>query len=136
MNKLLEMTRTEIFETICRLPEPKWTDTPVVDSLLIVPTGKTHDSGYGTMWIIGIKDGEMVYRMAGYSDILHFDGVGQYGDYPEEWKKTVDIKRSPKQGWRIDCLPMSGFLRILCNSEIKCENIYSSDFSFFGINKK
>lgn len=78
-------------------------------SLVIIPTGDLHDSGFMCMeYCMVNQELEPLARVSGVSDVLHLDGIGGYGD----WDPS---KGAPKlivpKGWNIDCLPC-GYLRL------------------------
>ena len=73
-----------------KLPERKWgDDVAPFNSVIILPTRRTHDSGYACMDFIGCREGKAIVRLSGCSDVIHFDG----------------------DGWCIDCLPKSQLLQ-------------------------
>ena len=73
-------------------------------SLVIIPQGCKHDSGWMCMDFVAVnKEGEPICRLSGCSDVLHLDGIGGYGYRPSS---VIEPK-----GWKIDCLPC-GYLRV------------------------
>jgi hypothetical protein len=81
------------------------------------------------------KKGVAFKRISGHSDIIHFDGIGGHG---YRWASTGDggiPKSVPPRSWSIDCLPKSGFLRIICGDHgMKCGPSLSS-FSIYAKEK-
>lgn len=119
------MTRKEI-EAI---PERKdWTEHTLCTSLVIIPLRRKHDSGYRMMDFLAVGFGDLpICRVSGISDVLHIDGIGGYGDPPNH--SFV----APK-GWSIDCLPVSGLLRLFGPRQMICTEALSS-FNVFGEGK-
>ena len=88
-----DWTRAE-FEA---LPVRKWNeDIGLVQSIIILPTENMHDSGYRCMDFVAIQESEPTYRLSGCSDVLHIGGI-------------INEKI---QHFSIDCLPVSGLLRL------------------------
>ncbi len=95
------------------LPLAGWeADIGEFNSLVILPTDRMHDSGYGAMDFVAVKEGVPFAKLSGVSDVIHLDGIGGYG---WSWLKafgglpTLYNRNTP---WMIDCLPKSGLLRI------------------------
>lgn len=112
------MTRAE-FEQV---PLRPWDEHTVCRALVILPTRRQHDSGYRCMEFVAVsaKD-EPICRIAGGSDVIHIDGIGGYG----EWASEVPHSVEPK-GWSIDCLKVSGLLRLFSRGDIKIGAALSS----------
>ena len=112
-----EMTR-EDFEAV---PECAWDkDIGEFDSLIILPAkagSELHDSGYRAMSFIAVKDAKPLYKLSGCSDVIHLDGIGGFGkDWLEKIGKVpVTVKPS---GWSMDCLPISGLLRLFSSKKL------------------
>ena len=93
-----------------------------------------HDSGYRCMDFVAVNNkNEPICLLSGCSDVMHFDGIGGYGD---DWARKYKgvPKLIPPSGWNIDCLSKSGLLRIFCDKKIKCSSALSS-FEFYAINE-
>ena len=113
-------------------------EIPLVDSdereytsVVIVPMDELHDSGYKCMCFLFCDGDEIVCRSRGWSDVLHIDGIGGFGDwYGGELPKKVDPK-----GWRIDCLP-NGYLRLFGQYKIRTKGWDTSSYEIFGKSKK
>ncbi len=60
------------------LPRRKWDEISTYDSLLIVPSGKKHDSGYGWIEIVGCKDQAPIEVAACCDDICWHVQGGKY----------------------------------------------------------
>lgn len=94
------------------LPARSWNeDIGEFDSLIILPMRQRHDSGYRCMDFVAVKDNEPFCRLSGCSDVIHIDGIGGYG---HNWLDTYSgvPHLVPPSGWNIDCLPVSGLLRM------------------------
>ena len=87
-------------------------------SMVIIPTGEEHDSGFQCMEFALISDdGVPICRVSGISDVIVIDGIGGGG--------VNGISKAPRlsngkraiipHGWSIDCLPC-GYLRLFANS--------------------
>lgn len=79
------------------LPERDWGKTSKYDHVVVIPSGKKHDSGYALMCLIGEwRDGssEMQREIAGYCDDIVWDvqSVGEYGLRTEMHYKTNIIR--------------------------------------------
>ena len=86
-------------------------------SLVIIPTGEEHDSGYQCMEFALISNnGVPICRVGGYSDVIVIDGIGGYG--ANGFSKAPRLKDGRRvivpHGWSIDCLPC-GYLRLFVN---------------------
>jgi len=116
-----EMSRAEL---LAATPRQNWNEEVVCRSLVLVPTGRTHDSGFGAMEFVALDaDLQPICRMSGCSDVVQIDGIGGYG----EWNASGGLPDAvPPHGWSIDCLRKSRLLRIFCNGPIKCGPSLSS----------
>ena len=93
-------------------------------SVVIVPTGEVHDSGYQCMKYVLAKGNEVVGCVSGISDVLHINGIGGRGkDYTAELIKPIN--------WRIDCTP-AGYVRLFASSELSIENADFSDVDVYA----
>ena len=123
------MTRKE-FDA---LPYRKgWSESVECASIVILPgrANDLHDSGYRSMDFVAVDNMDHpICRLSGCSDVIHFDGIGGYG----EWTAAQGIPRvGPISGWSIDCLAKSGLLRIFphtrkmrCGASLSSFEIYS-----------
>jgi hypothetical protein len=98
------------------LPSRKWDEEVECHSIVILPTEEIHDSNFRCMDFVAIKDGEPLCRLSGCSDVIHIDGIGGYGKW--RWKGGFPESIPPK-GWSIDCLKVSGLLRIFSQGMLK-----------------
>jgi len=94
-----------------------------------------HDSGYRQMDFVAVRDGEGVCRLAGGSDVLHFDGIGGYG-YRWSAKNEGIPETLPPRDWSIDCLPKSGLLRLFSHKYNFLADPSLSSFCIYCIEKK
>ena len=129
MDNLMKITCTELYDKISILPHA--TEGTIVDSILIIPTGELHESGFGIMHMFGIVDNDIKYFIDRGTDVIHLDGISGYGIYPTDWKENLELQKSPNSRWHIDCLPC-GLLRIYCNGRIKIGGGFS-DFEIYGV---
>lgn len=127
MKEFTKWTRKE-FES---LPTPKsYTNEEIgeVDSLVILPEKHNHDSGWRCMSFVTIQNGVPTYRISGCSDVINLGGIGGYN-----FKSTDRIKSQtvPNADWHIDCLPVSGLLRIFSGKYKLYVGASLSDFELF-----
>ena len=111
-----EMTR----EDFGALPGRVWDeDIGEFDALIILPVKREeelHDSGYRLLDFVAIRDGKPICRLSGRSDIIHLDGIGGFG---KDWQKYGKIPKTiSPSGWRMDCLPASGLLRLSAREKL------------------
>lgn len=104
------------------------------DSLVILPTRKTHDSGYRCIDFVACIKDEPICRLSGCSDVLHINGIGGYG---YKWtEKNIGVPfKIDIMPWSIDCLPKSGLLRMFCYGHNLIAGCALSSFDIFA-NKK
>lgn len=55
-------------------------------AFVIVPMEELHDSGYRCMKFILERDGDIVGAVSGWSDVVHVNGIGGYG---ENFRQTI-----------------------------------------------
>ena len=125
-----KMTRKE-FEA---LPDRKWDQVIICNSIVILPTRHMHDSGYRCMDFVACVGNDPLCLLSGCSDVIHVDGIGGYGD---NWLRRYGTVPSatPPSGWSIDCLPTSGLLRMWPSSgKILCDSALSS-FEMYALDK-
>jgi hypothetical protein len=125
------MTEKEFME----LPRAEWEETVECYSLIIIPGKGTkkalHDSGYRTMTFIAVnEEGVPFKRLSGCSDVIHFDGIGGYGYHWVDKYQTVP-KMVPPSGWSMDCLPKTGFMRIMSKWGMICNGMALSSFEIY-----
>lgn len=121
---ILEMTKEDFDE----VPIANWNDEFKFDNVVIIPMNKLHDSGFRMMDFVLCKDEKPLCRFSAGSDVLHLDGIAGLG-------KERDFYAVKPKAWHIDCLPKSGYLRVL--AQYPMENGYGlSDFEIFSVPKK
>lgn len=100
-------------EDFAQVPVREWSDTTEMyfDSIVIVPSARMHDSGFRCMDFVGCCGGEPIIRTGAYPDVIHFDGIGGFGEWTGRLPKQVEPK-----AWCIDCLPC-GYLRVFCSGK-------------------
>jgi hypothetical protein len=111
------------------IPDAKYGDLIHFHSLVIIPTGEIHDSGFRCMEFVAVgKNDEPICKLSGGSDVIHIDGIGGYG----EWRACDGGPRLVvPYGWRIDCIPC-GYLRLFGDWHgLKAEQDYCSDFEVY-----
>lgn len=110
------------------------------ESLVVIPTGELHDSGFGCMEFALLNDiGEPICRVNGIADVICIDGIGGYG-VRNIFKAHRLIDGTPvvrPHGWKIDCLPC-GYLRLFCGARLMLERPYwtSSTFEIYAEENK
>ena len=87
----------------------------VFDSILLIPTGELHDSGWGAFAIVGCKRDEAVCFWSEGSDVIHLDGIGGYG---RDWNVGLASGKVPVKGWSLDVTP-KGIIRIFAGEKYK-----------------
>lgn len=103
------------------------------ESLVIIPTGKKHDSGYQIMDFVAVNhEHEPLFRICGMSDVIEIDGIGGCGEWDP--RKGRSPEHPPLNAWRIDCLPC-GYLRLWCKNPMVNGHAVSC-FEVFGRAKK
>jgi hypothetical protein len=59
---------------LVQLPRRTWVDTTqLYQSLIVLPTGKVHDSGYGKMLVVGCRKAMPTHIISDCSDDLEWD---------------------------------------------------------------
>jgi hypothetical protein len=127
---ITSMTRKEIEDW----PDRGWNkDIGVFDSLIILPTRRIHDSGYRCMDFVAVRDNMPVCRLSGCSDVVHIDGIGGYGHRGFRDGMGLPILVPPKM-WSIDCLKVSGLLRLFSHEKLSAGAALSS-FEIYSVPK-
>lgn len=119
------------------LPRADWkNEIGEVDSLIILPTRRKHDSGYRCMEFVTIQKGKPTYIVSGCSDVIHLAGIGGHNigehNFDEKLlKNRISTHTCPRVSWSIDCLPVSGLLRLFCDKYLYIGRSLSSFEVFF-----
>jgi len=115
-----------------KLSHREWNeDIGEFDSLIILPLKKRHDSGYRCLDFVAVKNDEPICLLSGCSDVVHIEGVGGFG-YDWRYKYPTCPHLVPPTQWSIDCLPVSGLLRLFCRGKIRVGTA-SSSFEIYQI---
>jgi len=107
------------------------------DSIVILPQRHRHDSGYRCIDFVACKKDTAICRLSGCSDVLHINGIGGFGYKWSEDGLGVPNKIRPID-WNIDCLPVSGLLRLfLGNSDmiLITDGMALSSFCIYAVPK-
>jgi len=97
-------------------------DVGPIDSLIILPTKKKHDSGYRIIEVVAERKGFPLCKVTECSDVLNLGGMS--------------LNKNQTTRWNIDCLPTSGLLRLFCfDLKLTVGNALSS-FEIFSKNNK
>lgn len=118
-----KITITELRAVAERYPTEPFT------SFVIVPMNRTHDSGFGCMKFVLLRDNEIVGCVGGFSDVVHLNGIGGYG---RNWIEGFYSQSATKPiGWSMDLLRKSGCVRVFCGRELTTDEWVCSDFEVF-----
>ena len=118
---ILKMTKKEFQEL------ENFYDGKPFNAFVIVPMKGKHDSGYQYMKFVLLDSFKIVGVVGGYSDVVHFDGIGGFGKNPDF--KTLTLK---VRDISIDCLPKSKLIRVFSiYSQMEAELPVYSDFIFY-----
>lgn len=102
-------------------------------SVIVVPMDDIHDSGFRCMKFILARDREIVGAVGGWSDVVHPNGIGNYGKYDNGYVQRVASRKIPYIGLSMDCLRRSRCVRIMLHGLYQCDDFIGSDFSFYKI---
>lgn len=99
------------------------------NAFVIVPTGDLHESGWGCMKFIFLRDREIIGAASGWSDVINLNGIGGYGLNYEESMRTQKVDRV---SWSIDILPNSGCVRVFSDSHyLEYDHLICSSFQIY-----
>ncbi len=94
-----------------------------------------HDSGYRCMSFVAVKKNVPFCIISGCSDVIHLDGIsGLRKNWYEKYGKCPET--IPPSAWNMDCLPMSGLLRLWPSSGKMLCGIALSSFEVFAMPKE
>ena len=106
----------------------------IFNDVIIVPTKEIHDSGYRCMKFVLVCRQKIVGCVGGYSDVVHPNGIGNYGSNLDF---ITDATMIPKMSLSIDCLKESGCVRLMFrDNALKCDEFIMSDFQFYLTGEK
>lgn len=128
MKDVFECTKKELLEMETFFQKENF------NGIVIVPTGKKHDSGFMCMKFILLNRNKVVGVVSGWSDVVHVNGICGFGKN----MKYMDCGMEPVAGWSIDCLPKSGCVRLFSRIlEYECEDseFVGSGFVFYAAEK-
>lgn len=94
-------------------------------SFIICPMKEIHDSGYRCMKFILLRGRTIVGTVGGWSDVIHFNGIGGQG------KNNVYEKFPRQPAYRIDCLKKSSLVRVFTGYLLEVDWFIGSDFIFY-----
>jgi len=121
-NNLIENMTKKEFEA---LPFRGHFNTPVIcDSIVILPTRRKHNSGWGCMDFVACREEKAICRLSGCSDVMGMNCMTGISEVEQLWAL---------KGWSIDCLFKSKLLHLWSRHsyEIKCgESLSSFDITF------
>jgi hypothetical protein len=88
------------------------------------------------MEFVTIQKGKPTYIVGGCSDVIHLAGIGGHniGEHNFDERLLVERIRThacPRVSWSIDCLPVSGLLRLFCDNRLYIGRSLSSFEVFF-----
>lgn len=125
------MTRAQ-FEAVPCVAREDWRhDIKDFDSLVILPTRRMHDSGYRAMYFVACKGNNPIVKLSGGSDVIHINGIGGFG-YKWSERYVGCPSAIPPVAWSIDCLKVSGLLRLFVYGNLIAESGGYSSFELFA----
>lgn len=127
MSELNSLSIEELLAVEEHIPEEPFS------GFIIVPTGETHDSGYGCMKFVLTKHDEIVGSVGGGVDVVHLNGIGGYG---RDWKQSLVTGLVPKVDWSIDVLNTSKCVRVFSSCDLSIDEFICSDFEVFAKERK
>lgn len=77
----------------------------IFNDVVIVPTDEIHDSGFRCMKFILVRRGKVVGCVSGWSDVVHPNGIGNFGS---SFNPAINATMIPRMDLRIDCLKQVG----------------------------
>jgi hypothetical protein len=134
-NKKLEKDLNDYTkEDFAALPILGWQEIAKdFNSLIIIPNDEVHDSGFKCMEFVACRYNTPICRISGCSDVIHIDGIGDYGvGGIRSWSKRPI---STPTDWSIDCLKTSGYLRLFTSGSSLQSGTALSSFEIFSVNE-
>lgn len=118
-----DMTKKELLALDLFLPEEKF------NGVVIVNTGRKHESGYMCMRFVLVDGLKIVGCVGDYSDVVEINGIGGYG---LNWRESIDTGKTDRVGWSIDMLP-NGCCRLFTRNSgyLSLPKIFCSSFEIF-----
>ena len=108
-----------------RFSEDVW----LVDWLVLVPSGRKHESGYRLINVVAWNWDQPLYKVTGCSDVINLGWIGWYWKSRAYWKLVQPI------GWAIDLLPCWYFRIFNTNWKIDVWHALSN-FEIFWISQE
>lgn len=102
------------------------------NGIVIVSTGKVHESGYLCMKLVFVSGCRVVGCAGGCCDVLHLNGIGGYG---LNYKETIVTQKVDHINWQVDLLP-NGCVRIYTSKKLQIGSCNISDFEVFDAEVK
>jgi len=128
MKDLNDFTITEL-----RAIEERYPTEPF-SGIVIVPTNRKHESGYGCMKFVLTRGHNIVGCVGGCSDVVHLNGIGGCGENLLEGLLSGTTKVID---WSIDCLRKSRCLRVFCSKDLYLkDDVVLSDFVVYARDRK
>ena len=93
---VLSMTKKDLLALEPFLPEEQF------NGVVIVNTGRKHESGYMCMRFVLVNGTKIVGCVGNYSDVVELNGIGGYG---LNWRETMKTDKVDRVAWSIDMLP-------------------------------
>ncbi len=130
MKNITEMT----LEELRAVPYCKYNEIGPFYEFVIVPTGELHDSGFGCMKFVLLRNANSIIgAVGGGSDVIHLNGPGGYGS---KWQEALTTGRVPVTDWNMDLLPKSGCIRVFSGHRLMLESYVCSDFNVYDGGKR
>ena len=130
MMDIYKMTRKELYA----VPRREWgKSVGEFDCLVLLPTRRKHDSGYGIIDAVACKKNEPLFIVTCGADVLNIEGIGGYGKYSSIEKGYPKLFPA---GWSIDLLHKSGLFRLFCEHGMTCDDSAVSSFAVYSLGKK
>ena len=121
---VMDCTFQDLLDMECYAPTERY------NGFVIVTTGERHDSGFGCMKYILLHGFKIVGVVGGWSDVVHLNGIGGYGD-DEAFDIALKTQKTDRVGWSIDVMPNSGCVRLFCDHWLEVETPICSDFIIY-----
>lgn len=102
-------------------------------SIIIVPMDELHESGFRCMRFVLANDNEIVGVVGGYSDVVHPNGIGNYGH--QSFEESLATGKIPPMNLSMDCLPASNCIRLMVAPSKIRDGFILSDFVFYTVNE-
>lgn len=108
-----------------------YNEKALFDSIILVPMEELHDSGYRCMKGILVNSGVIVGSVSGWSDVVHPNGIGNYGRYGAEFENSLRTHTVPYMGLSMDCLEKSRCIRLMLCGKWEMDDFIGSEMCFY-----